>query len=61
MWAGDQSHIAFGKKFSGEIGSVSQCVAMMQQPGLLSPKFGAKSSHIFIQSPQKVYISKTLS
>jgi hypothetical protein len=26
----------------------------MQQPVLLSPKFGAKSSHIFTQSPQNV-------
>jgi hypothetical protein len=50
-WAGDESHIAFGQKFAGEIGSVSLCVAMMQQPGLLSPKFKAKSSHTFMQSP----------
>jgi hypothetical protein len=38
-----------GKKFPGEKGSVLRCV-VMQQPDLLSPKFGAKSSHIFTQS-----------
>jgi hypothetical protein len=32
-------------------GSVRRCVVVMQLPVLLSPKFGAKSSHIFMQSP----------
>jgi hypothetical protein len=49
--AGDESHVFFGKKFPGEKGSVGRCVVVMQQPVLLSSKFGAKSSHIFTQSP----------
>jgi hypothetical protein len=40
-----------GKKFPGGKGIVRRCVVVMQQPVLLSPKFGAKSSHIFTQSP----------
>jgi hypothetical protein len=47
----DDSHIIFGQKFSGEKGSVRWCVVVMQQSVLLSPKFGAKSSHIFPQFP----------
>jgi hypothetical protein len=35
------------KKFPGEKGSVKLSVAIMQQPVLLSPKFGAKSSLVF--------------
>jgi hypothetical protein len=31
-------------------GNMSWCVVVMQQPVLLSPKFEAKSSHIFMQS-----------
>jgi hypothetical protein len=38
----DDSHVVFGQKLSGEKGSV------MRQPVLLSPEFGAKSSHIFM-------------
>jgi hypothetical protein len=30
---------------------VRWCVVMMQQPVILLPKFGAMSSHIFMQSP----------
>jgi hypothetical protein len=48
-WVGDDSHV-FGKEFPDEKGSVGQCIAVMQQPVLLSPKVGAKSSHIFTQS-----------
>jgi hypothetical protein len=44
-WVGDDSHVIFGKKFSGEKESVRRC-NVMQQPVLLSPKFAAKSSHI---------------
>jgi hypothetical protein len=47
---GDYNHCFFVKKFSGEKGSVRRCVVVMQQPVPLSPKFGAKSSHIFTQS-----------
>jgi hypothetical protein len=53
-WAGDDGHAAFGHKFPGEKGSVKRCVVVMQQPVLLSLKFGAKSSHIFKQSPQNI-------
>jgi hypothetical protein len=49
---GDDNYVIFGKKkIPGEKGSVRRCVVMMQQPVPLSPKFGAKSSHIFTQSP----------
>jgi hypothetical protein len=37
------------KKISGEKGSVCWLVVVMQQPVVLSPKFAAKSSHIFKQ------------
>jgi hypothetical protein len=46
---GFESHIVFGKKFPGEKGIVRPCDVVMQQPVTLSPKFGAKSSHIFRQ------------
>jgi hypothetical protein len=48
-WVGDNSHVVFGQKFPGEKGTVRRCVIVMQQPVLLSPKFGAKPSHIFVQ------------
>jgi hypothetical protein len=32
------------------------CVVVMQQPVPLSPKFGAKSLHIFTQSPYNVTV-----
>jgi hypothetical protein len=48
---GDYSQVVFGQKFPGEKGSVRQCIAMMLQPVILSPKFGVKSSHIFTQWP----------
>jgi hypothetical protein len=41
----------FGQKFPGEKGSVRRCVVVMQQPIFLLPKFGAKSSYVFTQSP----------
>jgi hypothetical protein len=37
------------KEFPGEKGSVRRCVVVTQQPVVLSPKFVAKSSHIFIK------------
>jgi hypothetical protein len=49
---GDDRHILFRQKLLGENGSVRQGVVMVQQPDLFSPKFGAKSSHVFMQSPQ---------
>jgi hypothetical protein len=42
---GEDSHVVFGKN-SGVKGSVKRCVVVMQQPVVLSPKFGAKSLHI---------------
>jgi hypothetical protein len=47
---GDDIHVVFGQEFSGE----KQNVVVVQQPVLLSPKFGVKSSHIFKQSSQNV-------
>jgi hypothetical protein len=44
-----ESHVVFGQKFSGEKGNVRRCVVVMQQPVLLSPVFGANSSHISMQ------------
>jgi hypothetical protein len=47
---GNDSHLAFGKKFVGEKGSVRLRVVAMQQSVILSPKFGGKPLHIFKQS-----------
>jgi hypothetical protein len=49
-WVGDDSHVFCKKKIPGEKESVRWCVVVMQHPVLLWPKFGAKSSHIFLQS-----------
>jgi hypothetical protein len=51
---GEDSHVVFSKKFSVVEGSVRLPVVVMQQPVLLSPKFGTKSSHIFIHSSKIV-------
>jgi hypothetical protein len=52
-WMWDDSHVVMSKKFSGEGGSVRKgCVVVKQQPVPLSPKFEAKFSDIFKQSPQ---------
>jgi hypothetical protein len=48
---GSVSHVVFGQKIPGEKGSVRQCIVVMQQLVLSSPKFGGESSHIFMQSP----------
>jgi hypothetical protein len=37
----DNNPVIFGQKFPSEKGSVWWFVVMMQQPVLLSPKFGA--------------------
>jgi hypothetical protein len=39
----DDSHVILGQNFSGEEGSVRQCVLLMQQLILLSPNFEAKT------------------
>ena len=49
---GDDSNFVFRQKLVGEDGSVRQGVVMMKQPGLLTPKLGAMSSHVFMQSQQ---------
>jgi hypothetical protein len=41
------SHVVFGGEFPGGKGSMRRCIVLMQQPVLLSPMFGATSSHIF--------------
>jgi len=33
-----------------------RCVAVVKQPGLILPKFGAMSSHIFTQLPQNIAV-----
>jgi hypothetical protein len=43
------SHV-FGQQFPGEEGRLRRCVVVIQWPVLFSPKFRAKSSHIFKQS-----------
>jgi hypothetical protein len=47
---GEDSHVPFWQKFPGKRRNLRRCVVVMQQPALLSPKFGAKFSHIFMQS-----------
>jgi len=49
---GDDSNVVFRQKLLGEDGSVRRGVVMVKQPGLFSPKYGATSSHVFMQSPQ---------
>jgi hypothetical protein len=43
----------FAEKFSDEKGSVGRCFVVMQYAVLLS-KFGAKPTHIFMQSPLNI-------
>jgi hypothetical protein len=43
--------LLFAKDSLVKKGSVRRCVAMMQQPVLLSRKFGTKYSHILTQTP----------
>jgi len=52
QWVGDNSNFVFRQKLVGEDGSVRQCVVMVKQAGLFSPKLGTMSSHFFTQSPQ---------
>jgi hypothetical protein len=54
-WAGDDSHV-LGQKFTVGKGSERRCVVVMQQPFVLSPKFGGKYSHIFTQSTCNVTV-----
>jgi hypothetical protein len=54
MVSGGWQPFVLRQKLLGEKGSVRRGVVMVKQPGLLSPKFGATSSHVFTQSPQNV-------
>jgi hypothetical protein len=59
VWGPSQASRLGGErqlKFTGENGSVKRCVVLMQQKVLLFPKFGVKSSHIFMQSPLNVTV-----
>jgi tRNA U34 2-thiouridine synthase MnmA/TrmU len=47
----------FCQRFLGEKQSVKRFVVVMQQPVLLSPKLGAKSSNVFTQSPKNATIA----
>ena len=51
---GDDSHFVSRLKLLGEDGSVRRGVVMVKQPGLISPKFGTTSSHVFTQSLQNL-------
>jgi hypothetical protein len=55
-WVGDNSHVVFGKRFSGENASVRRWTVVTQQLALLLLKFGTKSSHIFTHCPQNVTV-----
>jgi hypothetical protein len=47
---GGDSHVVFDQKFPDENESVRRCIVVMKQPGLLLPKFRAKSLNTFMQS-----------
>ena len=49
---GDDGHFVFRQKLLGEYVSVRRSVVIVKRPGLFSPKFGAMSSHVFVQSLQ---------
>jgi hypothetical protein len=53
-WGGDSRVLR--QTFPGLTGSVRRCVVLKQQPVLLSPKFGEKSSHIFTQSSLNITV-----
>jgi hypothetical protein len=56
MVGGNDSHFVFHQKMLGEDGIMRRGVVMLKQPGLFSPKFWAKCSHVFKQSPQNIAI-----
>jgi hypothetical protein len=51
---GGDSLVVFDQKFPGEKKNVTRRVVVMQQPVLLSPKFGQKSSYTVTQLPSNV-------
>jgi hypothetical protein len=48
--------LIFVKKNPGDMWRLRRCAIVMQQPVLLSPKFGTKSSHNFTHLPWNVTI-----
>jgi hypothetical protein len=52
----DDSHVVSDQIFLDQCGSVRRCVVVMQQPLLSSPKFGAKSLHIFTYLSRNVTV-----
>ena len=53
---GDDRQTVSCQKLLGEDGSVKMGHCHVKQPGLFLPKFGATSSHIFMQSLQNVAV-----
>jgi hypothetical protein len=53
---GDDSNIILSQKFPSEKGSVRWCVIMIQQPVLLSSKFGAKADFIGCHSNMRNWL-----
>jgi hypothetical protein len=53
---GGDNHFGFDKKISWWKRKCGRSVVVMQQLVLLSPKFGAKTSHIFTQLQQNVRV-----
>jgi hypothetical protein len=56
---GNDSHVVFGKN-SLVRKEVRRVFVVTQQPVLLSPTFGAKSSHMFTQSPYNFTVVRGL-
>jgi hypothetical protein len=56
VWVGDDSYVVFSQKFPGEKRSAKQCAVMIEQPVLLSPKFGGKFFNVFTQLPYNVTV-----
>jgi hypothetical protein len=52
----DDSHFVFHQQPLYEDGSVRREVVMVNKPGLVSPKFGATTTHVIMQSPQNVAV-----
>jgi hypothetical protein len=55
---GVDNHVVFRQKLKGEDGSVRRGVVMVNQPGhsKVLAKFGATSSHVFMQSQKNVSV-----
>jgi hypothetical protein len=53
---GDGNHFVFRQKLLGDDGSERRGIIMVKQSDLFSPKLGATSSHVFMQSPQNLAV-----